>query len=42
MPSETEMENALTFMERFFRRFIGIIREFETTEPPAAPSEGRT
>lgn len=32
LPSDEEFERSLGFMERFFRRFMGIIREFEGEE----------
>jgi len=38
MPSEQEFEQTLTFMERFFRRFIGIVKELETEKPATPPA----
>jgi exonuclease VII small subunit len=29
LPSEEELDRTLSFMEQFFRRFMGIVREFE-------------
>lgn len=49
LPDEQEFEQTLGYMERFFRRFMSIVREFEgetdtktpdAKEPPATP--GRT
>ena len=37
VPSDEEFERTLGFMERFFRRFIGIARELEQEETPPAP-----
>lgn len=45
VPTEQEFEQTLTFMERFFRRFIGIVKEFEDekpTTPPPATAPDRT
>jgi hypothetical protein len=32
LPSEEEFERSMGFMEKFFRRFMGMIREFEQEE----------
>jgi len=46
LPDEQEFEQTLGYMERFFRRFMGIVRELEgeadattpdANEPPAVP-----
>jgi len=37
VPTEQEFEQTLTFMERFFRRFIGIVKEFEDEKPATPP-----
>jgi len=37
VPTEQEFEQTLTFMERFFRRFIGIVKEFEDEKPAPPP-----
>ena len=29
LPSESEFEQGLSYMERFFRRFMGIVRDFD-------------
>lgn len=34
LPSEEEFEKTLSFMERFFRRFMDIVRTFESETPP--------
>jgi len=34
LPSETEFEQTLNFMERFFRRFVDIVKGLETEETP--------
>ena len=35
LPTEDEFEKSLSYMERFFRSFMGIVREFEREEKPA-------
>lgn len=35
LPSEDEFEKSLGYMERFFRSFMGIVKEFERDERPA-------
>lgn len=45
MPSEQEFEQSLGFMERFVRRFFGIIQDLEKqfgTEQPQEPQPERT
>lgn len=45
LPSESEFEQSLSMMERFFRHFWGIVKEFEreeTTKTPDAPAPDRT
>ena len=42
VPSEEEMDTALTFMQRFFRGFLDIIRDFERETQPAEPQPDRT
>lgn len=44
LPSEEEFDRTLGLMERFMRRFFGVIQEFNgAPEPePAPPSPGRT
>lgn len=43
MPNEQEFEQTLSYMERFFRRFMGIVKDFEsepgnsTTQPQPDP-----
>ena len=42
LPSEEEFEQTLGYMERFFRRFMGIVEEFdrdEKTTQPAPPAD---
>lgn len=42
LPSEEEFEQTLGYMERFFRRFMGIVEEFdrqEKTTQPEAPAD---
>jgi hypothetical protein len=34
LPSDEEFERGLGYMERFFRSFIGIVREFEDERAP--------
>jgi len=43
LPSEQEFEQTLNFMERFFKRFIGIVKGLESDEPAneRVPSSGR-
>lgn len=48
LPSEEDFEQSLDFMDRFFRRFMGIVKDLETEEgeagtpPDASPSTDRT
>lgn len=45
LPSEETFEQSLNYMERFFRRFMGIVKDFENeekTSPPPAGSPQRT
>ncbi|CAN0654108.1 hypothetical protein JF546_08690 [Nitratireductor aquimarinus] len=45
LPSEEEFEQTLGLMERFFRRFMGIVKDFEeeeTTTTPNTPAPDRT
>ena len=43
LPSETEFEQTLNFMERFFRRFVDIVKGLETEDNQPAPvPPGRT
>lgn len=45
LPSEEQFEQSLTFMERFFRRFIDIVKDLEAetdTAKPEAPSPQKT
>ena len=32
LPDEAEFEKTMTYMERFFRRFMGIVKDFEAGE----------
>lgn len=34
LPSDEEFEQTLGYMERFFRRFMGIVRDFEDEQAP--------
>jgi hypothetical protein len=34
LPSQEEFERSLSYMEQFFRRFFGLVREFEDEETP--------
>lgn len=45
LPSEEQFEQSLTFMERFFRRFIDIVKDLEAeteTSKPDAPAPQKT
>ena len=42
MPDEQEFEQTLGYMERFFRRFMGIVRDFEQDNQPTQPQPDRT
>lgn len=46
LPSEEEFERTMGFMERFFRRFIGIVKDLEQEQgrgtPPPTPPTDRT
>ncbi len=37
LPSEEEFEQTLGLMERFFRRFMGIVKDFEKEEKTTSP-----
>jgi len=42
LPSEEDFEKTMSYMERFFRGFLGIVREFEderSGNDPAAPGQ---
>lgn len=44
-PSDAEFDRTMNFMERFFRRFMGIVKEFNQESPngdQGSPSPGRT
>jgi hypothetical protein len=40
--SEEEFSTSLDRMEQFFRRFMGIVKEFNTLDEPATPAPDRT
>lgn len=43
LPSESEFEQTMNFMERFFQRFIGIVKGLEAeTAPKETTPSGRT
>lgn len=44
LPSEDEFERSLSYMERFMRRFMGLVEEFEEDEEPVEqpPAQDRT
>jgi cell division protein FtsB len=44
LPSEQEFEQTLNFMERFFKRFIDIVKGLDSDAPPEkkAPTSGRS
>ena len=45
LPSEEEFEKTMSYMERFFRRFMGIARDLDHefgAEEPAGPEADRT
>jgi tetrahydromethanopterin S-methyltransferase subunit B len=45
LPSEEDFEKTMSYMERFFRGFLGIVREFEEERPgtdPGSPGGQRT
>lgn len=44
LPSEDEFERSLSYMERFMRRFMGLVQEFQDDEQPARqpPAADRT
>jgi len=37
LPSEEDFEKTMSYMERFFRGFLGIVREFEEERPGRDP-----
>ncbi|MBL8584654.1 MAG: hypothetical protein JNL61_20810 [Rhizobiaceae bacterium] len=37
LPSESEFEQGLSYMERFFRRFMGIVQEFDRSRRDETP-----
>lgn len=42
LPSETEFEQTLSYMERFFQRFMGIVRDFDRQPGGADKTPGET
>lgn len=43
LPTEEEFNRTMGYMERFFRSFLGIVKEFEGEESrPAAPGTNKT
>ena len=45
LPNDEEMEETFSFMEKFFRRFKDIVKDFEKDlgrEEPAEPAPDRT
>ena len=42
LPDEQEFEQTLGYMERFFRRFMGIVKDFEQDNQPVQPEPDRT
>lgn len=43
LPPEEEFERGIGYMERFFRMFMGLVREFEDERtPPERPAPDRT
>ncbi len=43
LPPEEEFERGIGYMERFFRMFMGLVREFEDERtPPGQPAPDRT
>ena len=41
LPSEEDFEKTMSYMERFFRGFLGIVREFEEERPGRDPPDGQ-
>ena len=39
LPDEQEFEQTLGYMERFFRRFMGIVKDFEQENQQTAPAD---
>ena len=43
LPTEEDFNRTMSYMERFFRSFMGIVRDFEEEKPkPAEPGSDRT
>jgi hypothetical protein len=42
LPTDEEFERTMGFMERFFRRFIGVVKDLEHEYGPAGPQPDRT
>lgn len=44
LPTEGEFEQSMEYMERFFRRFMGVVQDLEKTfkDEPAEPAPDRT
>jgi hypothetical protein len=42
LPSEEEFEQTMSFMERFLRRFMGIVKDLEGETPGEEPAPNRT
>ncbi len=40
LPSEEDFERTMSYMERFFRGFLGIVKEFEEEQPEEDPAPG--
>ena len=42
LPSEEDFEKSLSYMEQFFRRFMGIVKDIEKDDPKAPQKTGAT
>ncbi len=42
LPSEEEFNQTMSYMERFFRSFLGIVKDMEKDEAGPAPSPNKT
>lgn len=42
LPSEEEFNQTMSYMERFFRSFLGIVKDMEKDEAAPAPSPNKT
>jgi cell division protein FtsB len=42
LPTEQQFDQTLTYMERFLRRFMDVVKDIDKPDPPPAPAPDRT